>query len=116
MDSILLSIKKMLGITEEYDVFDTDIVMHINSTFMILAQLGVGPEEGFAIKDKDAVWSDFIPETNKYYEGVKTYVYWKVRMMFDPPTSSVVAEAANRLIGEFEWRLNLAAEEIDGGE
>lgn len=116
MESILISIKKMLGLTEEYDVFDTDIIIHINSVFMVLTQLGVGPEEGFSIKDKTAIWNEFISEDNKYYEGVKTYVYWKVRMMFDPPTSSVVAEAANRLIGEFEWRLNLAAEEIDGGK
>lgn len=116
MESILTSVKKMLGLTEEYDAFDSDIIIHINSVFMVLTQLGVGPQNGFSIKDKTSVWSDFIPETNMYYEGVKTYMCWKVRMMFDPPTSSVVAEAANRIIGEFEWRLNFAAEEIDGGK
>lgn len=115
MDSILTSIKKMLGLTEKYDVFDSDIIMHINSVFMILTQLGIGPEKGFSIKDKTTVWNDFISESNELYEGVRSYMYWKVRMMFDPPTISVVADAANRTIAEFEWRLNFAAE-INGGK
>lgn len=114
-DSILTSVKKMLGVTEEYEHFDADIIMHINSTFAVLTQIGVGPERGFAIEDKSAVWSDFIPE-NSYYlmENVKSYVFMKVKSMFDPPMSSSVAEAYNRLIGEMEWRLMVAADtEVD---
>ena len=106
MDSILTSVKKMLGIPEEYEQFDMDIIMHINSVFMILTQLGVGPEEGFTISNKSDKWSDFIGE-GKLVELVKSYVYLKVRLIFDPPQSSSVIEAINRQISEFEWRINV---------
>lgn len=109
MESILTSIKKLLGIAEEYDHFDQDVIMHINSVLMILNQLGVGPPEGFAIEDDGATWSDFIPDSSKI-ELVKSYVYLKVRLLFDPPTSSAVMDSINRSISEFEWRLNIAAE------
>lgn len=109
MESILTSIKKMLGITEEYTHFDQDIIMHINSVFMILTQLGVGPSEGFSIQDAYAVWTDFIPDTTKL-ESVKSYVYMKVKLLFDPPLSSAVTESMNRMISEFEWRLNVAVD------
>ena len=107
MDSILTSIKKLLGIQEEYEHFDVDIIMHINSAFMVLTQLGVGPSEGFTIDDKYDVWSDF---TTENLEAVKTYVYLKVRLVFDPPNSSAVMEAINRQISEYEWRLNVAVD------
>lgn len=110
MDSILTSIKKLLGITEEYTQFDQDLIIHINSVFMVLRQLGVGPVEGFSIKDKTNTWSEFIPSTDTKLESVKTYVYLKVRLMFDPPTSSIVSEAVNKTINELEWRLNVSAE------
>lgn len=109
MDSILGSIKKMLGITDEYNVFDKDIVMHINSVFFVLTQLGVGPNEGFSIQDETAVWDDFIP-CGANLEAVKSYVYLKVRLLFDPPQSSALTEAINRQISEFEWRLNVAVD------
>ena len=109
MESILISIKKMLGITEEYEQFDADLIIHINSVFSILTQLGVGPSEGFSIKDKTDVWSDFIPNDPKL-ESVKSYVYMKVKLLFDPPLSSTVMESMNRMISEFEWRLNVQAE------
>lgn len=109
MDSILGSIKKLLGITEVYDVFDKDLVMHINSVFFVLTQLGVGPAEGFAIQDETAVWDDFIP-CGANLEAVKSYVYLKVRLLFDPPQSSALTEAINRQISEFEWRLNVAVD------
>ena len=109
MDSILTSIKKMLGITEEYKQFDPDIIMHINSVFMILNQLGVGPSEGFRINDEYATWSDFISE-DKNLDLVKSYMVMKVKLLFDPPQSSIVMEATNRMIREAEWRLNIAAE------
>lgn len=109
MESILTSIKKLLGIAEDYEHFDADIIMHINSVFMILNQLGVGPPEGFRIEDKLATWNDFIPaDTN--LELVKSYIHLKVRLLFDPPLSSTVMESINRMIAEFEFRLNVAVE------
>ena len=111
MDSILTSIKKLLGIAEDYTQFDTDIIIHINSVLMILTQLGVGPENGFAIEDETTSWSDFIPDsTTAKIEAVKSYVYLKVRLLFDPPQSSAVIESINRLISELEWRINVTAE------
>ena len=111
MENILTSIKKLLGVAEEYTHFDPDIVMHINSVLMILTQLGVGPSDGFIIEDETAVWSDFIPDiTPVKLEAVKSYIYLKVRLLFDPPTSSAVIESINRQISELEWRLNVAAE------
>lgn len=109
MDSILTSIKKLLGIAEEYTHFDSDIIMHINSVFMILTQIGVGPSKGFSIEDESAVWTDFIPDVNRL-EAVKSFMHLKVKLLFDPPTSSAVMESYNRMISEFEWRLNVAAE------
>lgn len=109
MESILTSIKKLLGISEEYEHFDPDIIMHINSAFMILNQLGVGPEEGFSIEDETSTWTDFVPDMTKV-EAVKSYIHLKVKLLFDPPTSSAVIESYNRMINEFEWRLNVAAE------
>lgn len=106
MESILTSVKKLLGITEEYEHFDSDIIMHINSVFMILTQLGVGPSEGFFITDKYATWDEFIP-TGKSLESVKSYMYMKVKLLFDPPQSSAVMESMKNMISEFEWRLNL---------
>lgn len=109
MESILTSIKKMLGIPEEYEHFDPDIIMHINSVFTILTQLGVGPEEGFRIEDDSATWNEFISD-NTQFESVKSYIHLKVKLLFDPPASSAVMEAMNRMISEFEWRLNVAAD------
>lgn len=110
MESILTSIKKMLGIAEEYTQFDADIIMHINSVFTTLTQLGVGPSEGFYIEDKETVWEEFIPDLNKL-QAVKTYIYLKVRLLFDPSSlgSSTLA-AYERQIQELEWRLNIIAE------
>ena len=104
MDSILVSIKKLLGIVEEDEYFDPDIIMCINSAFSALTQLGVGPQEGFSIQDKSTVWSDFIDEPR--LENVKVYVFLKVRQTFDPPTSSAVLDAISRQISELEWRIN----------
>lgn len=109
MESILDSIKKMLGLTSEYTQFDTDIIMHINSVFMILTQLGVGPSEGFAIEDNTTTWTEFVPDIKKV-SGIKSYMYAKVRVVFDPPTSSVVMDSLTRIITEYEWRLNVASQ------
>lgn len=112
MESILTSIKKMLGIAEEYEHFDIDIIMHINSVFLILKQLGVGPAEDFFIKDKSSKWSEFMLN-NTQIELVKSYMYLKVKLMFDPPANSAVIESINRQIGEFEWRLNVAVDQTE---
>lgn len=110
MDSILTSVKKMLGIAEEYEQFDADVIMHINSVFMILTQLGVGPSEGFSIEDNSAIWSDFIQDSTNI-ESVKSYVYLRVKLLFDSASlGSPVIEAMNRQINELEWRLNIEAE------
>lgn len=112
MESILTSIKKLLGIAEEYSHFDQDLIMHINSVLSILTQLGVGPSDGFSIKNESDVWTDFIPQ-NPQLASVKSYVYLKVKMLFDPPLSSSVADAINRSIDELEWRINVT---VDPGE
>lgn len=109
MESILTSIKKLLGIAEEYEHFDNDIIMHINSVFTILNQLGVGPAEGFFIEDDSSTWDEFIEDLTKL-QAVKSYVFMKVKLLFDPPTSSAVTDSYNRLITEFEWRLNSAVD------
>ena len=108
-NSILTSIKKLLGITEEYTHFDPDIIMHINSVFMILSQLGVGPVERFSISDSTSTWDEFVTDSQNL-EAIKSYMHMKVKLLFDPPQSSAVIEAMNRMISEFEWRLNVAAE------
>ena len=107
--SILTSIKKLLGVAEDYVEFDEDIMTHINSVFLNLTQLGVGPEEGFMIVDDTAVWEDFINDSIQL-QAVKTYVYLKVKLLFDPPLSSSVTESINRMIAELEWRLNAAVD------
>ena len=113
MDSILTSIKNLLGIVEECTDFDQIIIMHINSVFSILNQLGVGPAAGFSIEDDSAVWSDFISNDSRLSD-VKSFVYLKVRMLFDPPLSSAVAESMNRLASELEWRINVTVDSKEG--
>lgn len=109
MDSILTSTKKLLGITEDYEHFDQDIIMHINAVFLILNQMGVGPDTPFSITDKSATWEDFSSDISKI-EMVKSYMGNKVRQMFDPPQSGVVAESLKNIIAEQEWRLNVACD------
>jgi uncharacterized protein YgiM (DUF1202 family) len=107
MESILTSIKKLLGIAEEYEHFDSDIIMHINSVFMTLTQLGVGPSEGFYITDEETVWSDYITDPNRL-QAVKTYMYLKIRLVFDSASlGSATLAAYERQIQELEWRLNV---------
>ena len=108
MDSILNSVKKKLGIQEDYTHFDEDIIMDINSVFMILNQLGVGPDEPFTIEDEDAYWDDFINNTR--IEAVKSHMYMRVRLMFDPPTSGFLVDSLKKQIDELEWRMLVQAE------
>lgn len=104
-NSILISTKKVLGIAEEYTAFDIDIIMHINSVFSILAQLGVGTAEGFFIEDSTAEWGDFIDNDN-VYNMLRSYVFLKVRMLFDPPNTSFLVTAMEKQIQEYEWRIS----------
>lgn len=110
MDSILTSIKKLLGITEECKHFDTDIIVHINTVFLTLQQIGVGPKTGFNISDEYATWDSYLPENDPSFEAVKSYVYLRVRLLFDPPTQSSLMDSITRQISELEWRLNVEAE------
>ena len=106
-ESILTSIKKLLGITEECTDFDKDLIIDINSVLMILTQLGIGPPEGFTIVDSTATWSEFISNI-KQLAAVKTFVHLKVRLIFDPPMSTAVLESMKEIIKETEWRLTNA--------
>lgn len=108
-DSILTSTKKILGMEEDYTAFDFDILTHINSAFSTLTQLGVGPEEGFMIEDATATWDAFLG-TDPKLNSVKTYVYLRVRLLFDPPQTSYLIDAFNRQVEELAWRLNVQME------
>lgn len=109
-ESILNSIKKLLGIVPEYTQFDTDLIMHINSVFMVLHQLGIGPKEGFRITGKDETWDQYITDDDNL-DAIKTYMHLKVKVVFDPPLNSTVMEAHKQMISELEWRLNVQIEE-----
>lgn len=115
IESILTSVKKLLGITEEYTSFDLDLIIHINSAFMELTQIGVGPTNGFRISDSSATWSDYLGDSRNL-EAVKSYVYLRVRLSFDPPSSSVVMENMKQMLNECAWRLNMEAEMSNEGE
>ena len=109
-DSILSSTKKNLGIEENDTAFDIDVIMHINSVFSTLNQMGIGPAAGFMIEDKGPVWTDFIGDDLRL-NSVKTYVYFRVRLMFDPPTTSYLITSLNEQAKELEWRLSVRREE-----
>ena len=108
-ESILETVAKDVGIGEGYDHFNDELVMHINTVLMGLRQIGVGPSEPFLITDNTATWSNFLGD-DKNYEAVKTYMCLRVRMLFDPPTSSTLADSMKNQIAEWEWRLNLEYE------
>lgn len=105
-ESILDTIKKMLGIPTTDTAFDQDILVHINTAFMILNQLGVGPVTVYSIEDATPTWVDFLTDS-VMYSAVKTYVFLKVRVLFDPPGTSFLLESYNKQIQELEWRLNV---------
>jgi len=109
--SILTSTKKILGVASDYTAFDLDIITHINSAFATITQLGIGSSSGFAIEDDDSKWEDFIANNTKLVSMCKTYVYLKVRYLFDPPVTSFHLTAMKEQIAEHEWRLNQFREE-----
>ena len=114
MDSILDSIKKLLGIQPEYRAFDEDLIIHINTVFAILNQIGIGPQEGFFIVDETTNWDEYMSDINQ--ASVRTYVYLKVRLLFDPPGSGILVDSINRMISELEWRLYLEGDSPKGGD
>lgn len=108
-ESILESIKRALGFTKEYTYFDQDVLMNINSVCMVLTQLGVGPPDGFFVSGYDQTWADYLTN-GKQLMAVRTYIYIKVRLVIDPPSSSFVLEALKKNADELEWRLQIKAE------
>lgn len=109
-DSILVTIKKLIGVSPDFTDFDIDLITHINSVMLILRQLGIGPEEGYVIEGYDERWGDYISDISKL-AAVKSYIAAKVRMAFDPPTGGAL-DALKSLIAEFEWRLNVAVDPV----
>jgi hypothetical protein len=109
-NSILISTKKILGLAENYTAFDLDIITHINTAFSTLTQLGVGPDEGFMIEDERDKWDDYLNDDNQL-NSVRSYVFLRVRQLFDPPTTSYLIDAQERQIEQLEWRLNVHREE-----
>lgn len=114
-ESILTSIKKLLGIAEDYTQFDVDLIIHINTALSILGQIGVGDEKRYSVVDKSTTWDTLIGYESKL-DMVKTYVYLKVKLLFDPPQSSAVMEAINRTISELEWRILVATDPTENKE
>ena len=114
-DKILESVKKVLGLATDYDVFDQDLILHINSVFSTLNQLGIGPQQGFMIEDDEATWESFLG-TDKRFNNVKTYIYLRVRLLFDPPGTSFAIDAIKEQIKELEWRLNAQREDEEWTE
>lgn len=112
-DSILTSIKKALGLDESYTAFDQDIIMHINTVFSDMEQLGIGPPNGFAIEDKDAVWGDFISEDNARYNRLRTYMYLRIKLLFDSDSQRWSLSAIEAQIAELAWRLSVDRELTD---
>jgi len=107
---ILISVKKVLGLPEADTSFDVDITMHINTVLATLTQVGIGPAEGFMIEGAADTWDAFIGN-DKRLNAVRTYVYLRVRLLFDPPQTSFVIDSMQKQIQEFEWRLNVQREE-----
>lgn len=113
-ESILTSVKKLLGIDAAYTHFDPDLIMHINSVFSILTQMGVGPPDGYSITGAGEEWSSFITDKSCLLL-VKSYIGLKVRLIFDPPLSTAAIESINQQIKEFEFRLFVAADPPENG-
>lgn len=111
-DSIFMSIKKLIGPSVDNTYFDPDIMIHINAVFMELQQIGAGPENGFFIEDKNAVWTDFM-QSGTLLNSIKTFMYLKVKLIFDPPSSSAAIDSINRIIDKLEWHINDQSEHLD---
>jgi hypothetical protein len=106
--SILTATKKVLGLDESYTAFDEDLIIHINSSFATLNQLGIGPDDGFEIEDATVTWDSF--STDPRMNSVKQYIYLTVRLIFDPPSVAAVLTAFQSRVEELTWRLNVLRE------
>lgn len=109
-ESIFNSIKALIGPDASYEVFDQDILIHINTAIAILTQLGVGPASGFMVTGPDETWAQFLGTDDKTMNMAKSYIYMKVRIAFDPPSNSSVLSAYQEACKEYEWRLNVAVD------
>lgn len=112
-DSILLSIRDLIGPGGNHSFFDPEFIIHINTAIAVLRQLGVGPKTGYSISGENDTWTDYLGNQNELLEPVKTYIYLKVKKVFDPPSNGTIAAAYDSMISELEWRLNVA---VDPGE
>lgn len=113
-NSILDTTKKVLGLDADYDAFDIDVLMHINSVFAQLNQLGAGPSDGFEIENSSTLWDEYLGENKKNLAMIKSYMYTKVRLMFDTASAtSFYIASLEKQIAEFEWRINVAADKGD---
>lgn len=110
-ESILNSTKKVLGLAEDYTAFDVDVIMHINSVFSVLHQLGIGPVDGFAIEDATPTWDAFLEDVLPL-NTVKSYMFLRVRQIFDPPPTSFAQESMQKQIDELGWRINVYRESL----
>lgn len=113
-ESILTSVKKLLGLPAEYTAFDPDLIMHINTVFFILNQIGIGPKETFSISDASVTWDEFTSANRTKIESIKTYMAARVRLAFDPPSAPALKEAQEKVVNELEWRLRMEAEFRNG--
>lgn len=107
-ESILTSVKKINGLPETYEAFDTDMIMHINTVLMILTQMGIGPSSGFTIESDKETWSDFLGDEIKQLAGIKSYVAFRVRLMFDTPQNQATVNALNETVKDLEYRLYIS--------
>lgn len=114
-ESILITIKKMIGFDKDYDYFDQDLIVQINSCFAILSDLDLGPEDGFHITGKDEKWSEYT-FTPSYIGMVKNYIYIKTKLVFDRPETSYAIESLTKMAAELEWRLHMESERIKDAE
>ena len=110
MESILDTIKQLLGIPVDDDNFDTDVKININAAIFALSQIGVGPANGYIVTSNTQMWNDYIGASLINLEGVKNYIYLKTTLIFDPPTNSSTIDAINKSLSELEWRMQLAVE------
>ena len=114
IDSVLESVKKMLGIDAQYDAFDQELIIHINSALGVAKQVGIQLTDSFLIEDADKTWAQVVKDPNAI-PLVKSYIYLKVKLIFDPPSTGVLHEAMERQIQEFEWRLFVDADPVEEG-
>lgn len=110
-ESILLTVKKLIGVPQDYNVFDVDLITHINTTFDALNQMGLGPDEGFSISDESTTWSEYTTY-GKEFNMVRSYMALKVRTLFDPPSNASLFTVFDGQLKEYEWRLLIFADEL----